>query len=136
MRAIETPGHTQGHLCLWFEESKILLSGDMVFAMGCGRPFEGSAKDLYESFQKLAFLPDDAQVYCGHEYTLTNARFANEIVPENAAIQQRLAQVKIARSQGEITIPTNMGIERQTNPFLLAQSLEEFESFRAKRNQF
>ncbi|MEM8834092.1 MAG: hydroxyacylglutathione hydrolase [Pseudomonadota bacterium] len=136
MLAIETPGHTQGHLCYWFAQSKILLSGDMIFAMGCGRPMEGNAKDLYKSCHRLEFIPDDALIYCGHEYTLTNATFAHSVMPENQDIADRLEQVKALREQDSITIPTVMGLERVTNPFLLAQSQEKFEELRDKRNSF
>jgi hydroxyacylglutathione hydrolase len=134
--AIETPGHTQGHLCLSFEDDKVLFSGDMVFAMGCGRPFEGNAQDLFNSFKKLSHLPDETLIYCGHEYTQTNANFSLAIAPGDTAIQARMVEIKTLRAQGKPTIPTNMKLERETNLFMRAKTLEEFETLRNKRNNF
>ncbi|MEM7617903.1 MAG: hydroxyacylglutathione hydrolase [Pseudomonadota bacterium] len=135
-KAIETPGHTQGHLCLTFEQDNILFSGDMIFAMGCGRPFEGNAEDLFNSFQKLSHLSDETLIYCGHEYTQTNGNFSLSVEPENKAIQSRAAEVKELRAKGTPTIPTTMGLERKTNLFIRAKNLEEFKDLRNKRNNY
>jgi hydroxyacylglutathione hydrolase len=135
-QAIETPGHTDGHLSLWFEKDDILFSGDMIFAMGCGRPIEGTAAQLYESFQKLSFLGDDTKIYCGHEYTLKNAQFCASMAPDDNAVKERLKEVERLRAKGEITIPTTIQKERETNLFMQAGSLEEFQKLRDARNSF
>src|SRR5256885_7660676 len=96
-RVIEIPGHTLGHIALIFDEERIAFVGDTLFAMGCGRLFEGTAEQMHRSLQRLADLPDDTAVYCGHEYTLANARFATHAEPGNAAIADRLSQVKALR---------------------------------------
>jgi len=135
-KAIETSGHTQGHLCLSFEQDNILFAGDMVFAMGCGRPFEGDAQDLFHSFQKLSHLPDETIIYCGHEYTETNGNFSLSIEPKNKAIQQRMDEVRMIRAVNKPTIPTTMVKERQTNLFIQATTVEDFSILRDKRNKF
>lgn len=114
---IETPGHTAGHVCYFFPEAKLLFAADTLFAMGCGRLFEGSAEDMQRSFDRLAELPDDTAVYCGHEYTLANARFAVTVDPENEALRERLEKVEAQRQAGEMTLPTTIGLEKQTNPY-------------------
>ncbi len=135
-QAIETKGHTQGHLCLWFENEKILFSGDMIFALGCGRPMEGDAEDLFKSFQKISFLPDETIIYCGHEYTQTNAEFSLSINPNDDAILNRMADIKEKRAKNIPTIPTTMQLERKTNLFMRAKDLKEFQSLRDARNKF
>lgn len=132
-KAIETSGHTQGHLCLSFEQDNVLFSGDMVFAMGCGRPFEGNAEDLFNSFQKLNHLSDETLIYCGHEYTQTNGNFSLSVEPNDKVIQSRVAEVK---ATGTPTIPTTMRLERETNLFMRAQNIEEFQDLRNKRNNY
>lgn len=119
-RVIETPGHTSGHIVYHFADARLLFAGDTLFAMGCGRAFEAPAQTLYASLRKLADLPDDTQVYCGHEYTLSNGRFALTVDPHNKALQARMAEVEKLRDQGLPTLPTTMGAERATNPFLRA----------------
>jgi hydroxyacylglutathione hydrolase len=118
VRVIETPGHTAGHICYHFPEDKILFAADTLFALGCGRLFERTASDMWHSMQKLAVLPDETAIYFGHEYTLSNARFAISIDPENEALQRRVAQIEALRAEGGFTIPTMMGLEKETNPFL------------------
>lgn len=120
VRVIETPGHTAGHVCYHFSEDKILFSADTLFALGCGRLFERPAADMWHSLQKLAVLPDETAIYFGHEYTLSNARFALTIDPDNEALQRRAAQIEEMRAEGRFTIPTMMGLEKETNPFLRA----------------
>ena len=135
-KAIETKGHTQGHLCLWFEGENILFSGDMIFAMGCGRPFEGDAHDLYESFQKLSFLPDETVIYFGHEYTQTNGHFSLSIAPTDTAILSRMESINRLRRHNKPTIPTTMKIERETNLFMRAKNPAAFKTLRDNRNNF
>ncbi len=114
----ETPGHTSGHISFWFSDSNALFSADTLFSLGCGRLFEGSPAEMWNSLQKYAPLPDEALVYCGHEYTQSNARFALSVDPDNAALQARAKEVDEQRAAGEPTIPTTLGQERATNPFL------------------
>lgn len=136
VQVIETPGHTSGHICFYFPESKILLSGDTLFSMGCGRLFEGSAEDMYTSLQKLKSLPGDTRIYCGHEYTLTNAQFCRHAAPDNQAIANKLKEVKKIRDNGAPTIPSFMEEEMKTNVFLMARSVEEFASLRRQKDNF
>lgn len=115
---LETPGHTAGHICFHFPDDKLLFAADTLFAMGCGRLFERSAADMWHSLQKLAVLPDETAVYFGHEYTLSNARFALSVDPGNVRLQARAREVEQLRANGRYTIPTTIGIEKETNPFL------------------
>jgi hydroxyacylglutathione hydrolase len=117
---IETPGHTSGHVVYFFPQEKLLFAGDTLFAMGCGRAFEKPAQVLHDSVMKLAALPGDTQVYCGHEYTLSNARFALKVDPENETLKQRVAQVEAMRAADEATLPTTIAVEKETNPFFRA----------------
>ncbi len=117
-KVIEVPGHTLGHVAYWFEEDGVLFAGDTLFAMGCGRAFEASPEVLYRSVMKLAALPPETQIYCGHEYTLANARFARKVDPDNEALRKREAEVAALRAEGRFTLPTRMDLERATNPFL------------------
>lgn len=117
---IATPGHTAGHICYHLPDSKILFAADTLFALGCGRLFERPAADMWHSLQKLAVLPDETAVYFGHEYTLSNARFALTIDPENERLKSRAAEIEALRAEGRYTIPTTIGLEKETNPFLRA----------------
>jgi hydroxyacylglutathione hydrolase len=119
---LEVPGHTSGHVAYWFEEEDIVFAGDTLFAMGCGRGFEEPPVVLYESLMRLAALPGETQVYCGHEYTLTNARFALTVDPANAILNERAAEVSRLREAGQFTLPTTIAIELATNPFLRAEN--------------
>jgi hydroxyacylglutathione hydrolase len=121
---MEIPGHTIGHIAYWFENEHLLFTGDTLFAMGCGGLFEGTPEMMWESLTKLAALPDDTRIYCGHEYTQNNGRFALSIEPHNAALQARMEEVLHLRAKGEPTIPTTIALERATNPFLRAQAAE------------
>ncbi|MCI0430785.1 MAG: hydroxyacylglutathione hydrolase [Rhodospirillales bacterium] len=114
------PGHTKGHMAFWFPESEALFCGDTLFTLGCGRLFEGTPREMWTSLSKLRALPDEARVYCGHEYTENNARFACAIDPGNAALAKRAEQVRAARAEGRPTVPERMAEERRTNPFLRA----------------
>lgn len=116
---IEVPGHTLGHIAYWFESDGILFAGDTLFAMGCGRAFEAPPEVLYRSLMKLKALPA-TQIYCGHEYTLANARFALSVDPDNEALEKRADEVAALRAAGKFALPTRMDLERATNPFLRA----------------
>lgn len=122
VRVLEVPAHTRGAIA--YVIGKAVFTGDTMFAMGCGRLFEGSAEMMLQSLSKIAALPDDTAVYFGHEYTLTNARFAITLEPGNVALQQRLTDVEAVRNNKVPTAPSNIGIEKQTNPFLRTQSAE------------
>lgn len=114
------PGHTRGHIAFWFPESKALFCGDTLFAIGCGRTFEGTAAEMWTSLGKLRALPPETRVYCGHEYTQANARFALTVEPENAKLRARASAVDGMRAKGLPTIPSTIGEERETNPFFRA----------------
>ena len=114
------PGHTRGHIAYWFEESAALFCGDTLFALGCGRLFEGTPQQMWSSLSKFRKLPEDTRVYCAHEYTQANARFAVSVEPENQALQARSRAIDAARAQDRPTVPSTLGEELATNPFLRA----------------
>ncbi len=114
----DTPGHTAGHISYWFEGSNALFCADTLFSLGCGRLFEGTAEQMWNSMSKFLPLPDETRVYCGHEYTLSNAEFAVTVDPDNEALAARAAEVRRLREAGTPTIPSTLGVERATNPFL------------------
>jgi hydroxyacylglutathione hydrolase len=117
-RVIDTPGHTLGHISYWLEADKLAFVGDTLFSIGCGRVLEGTAEMMWGSLTKLRALPDDTQVYCGHEYTASNVKFALTIEPDNAALKARAEEVTRLRQQGRPTLPTTIGAEKVANPFL------------------
>ena len=133
---METPGHTNGHICLWFKQSKILFSGDTLFAMGCGRLFEGTADDIFPSFVRFNQMPDETTIYCGHEYTLENARFCLSIEPENDDLIERMKEVEGLYNNEIPTIPTTIGLERKTNVFMRAKDVAEFKKYRTLKDRF
>jgi hydroxyacylglutathione hydrolase len=135
-RVIEVPGHTLDHIALIFDEERVAFVGDTLFAMGCGRLFEGTPEQMYRSLKRLTALPEDARLYCAHEYTLSNARFAAHAVPDDLAIGARLNQVKALRDAGRITLPTTVAQERETNPFVRATDVQEFARLRAAKDSF
>lgn len=114
------PGHTRGHIAYWFAAAKALFCGDTLFALGCGRLFEGTPQQMWNSLSKLRRLPDDTRVYCAHEYTQSNARFALTVDPDNDALRTRAKVVDSVRAAGRPTVPSTLGEERATNPFLRA----------------
>lgn len=118
MEVIETPGHTAGHICYYFPKSGLAFTADTLFALGCGRLFERPAPVMFESLKKLVALPAATVVYCGHEYTLANARFALTIDPTNSALKERAAKIEEMRASDKPTLPTTIGEELATNPFL------------------
>jgi hydroxyacylglutathione hydrolase len=123
-RVLEIPAHTRAHIAFWFEQDAAVFTGDTLFAMGCGRLFEGDPPTMWRSLSKLVQLPDNTRVYCGHEYTEANGRFALTVEPGNPDLVKRMAEVRSSRAQGLPTLPSNIGIEKKTNPFLRARSPE------------
>jgi len=123
-KIFEIPAHTRGHIAFWFEGDSCVFTGDTLFAMGCGRLFEGDPPTMWSSLSKLMKLPDGTQVYCGHEYTEANGRFALTVEPNNPDLNTRMAEVRATRAQGRPTLPSNMGLEKKTNPFLRPHSQE------------
>lgn len=135
-RVIEVPGHTSGHIALIFDQQGVAFVGDTLFAMGCGRLFEGTPEQMYRSLQRLVDLPEETRLYCAHEYTLSNARFAAYAEPRNLAIADRLKATKQLRDEGEITVPTTVAQERETNPFVRATDVGEFARLRKEKDSF
>lgn len=131
-----TPGHCADHLSYYFADEDILFSGDTLFAMGCGRVFDSTAAQLYAALGRMAALPPHTRVYCGHEYTLSNAKFCAHIEPENAAIAARLAKIEALRAKGDFTVPTTIGEELATNVFMRAKDAAEFAARREGKNNF
>jgi hydroxyacylglutathione hydrolase len=120
VEVFDTPGHTKGHIVFYFPKEKLLFAGDTMFALGCGRLFEDTPAAMWNSLKKLRALPDDVTVYCGHEYTLSNARFAVTVDPGNQALTARAAEIEAARKAGKPTVPFPLGLEKTTSPFLRA----------------
>ncbi len=134
VQILETPGHTTGHICFYFPDSGLLFSGDTLFLMGCGRLFEGTAEQMWESFQKISALPDETKIYCGHEYTVSNGTFGLNIEPKNEDIRARLAHVRMLREKGEPSIPATLAEEKATNVFLRAGSAARFAEIRTLKD--
>lgn len=118
LKVLDVPGHTLGHIAYFAPEQHWLFCGDTLFAGGCGRLFEGTPAQMLHSLDQLAALPDDTAVYCAHEYTLSNLRFAKEVEPGNQDLLERIKREQARREQGIPTVPTQIGLEKQTNPFL------------------
>lgn len=147
---IETPGHTLGHIAYWFHEDKVAFVGDTLFSIGCGRVIEGTPQQMWTSLKKLRDLPDDTEIYCGHEYTLSNIKFALTIEPNNSVLTAREAQAKRQVQEGSATIPVTIGDEKLANPFLRADradvaanvgmagkpAVDVFTEIRARKNKF
>jgi hydroxyacylglutathione hydrolase len=150
IEVIETPGHTAGHICYYLPQDKLLFAADTLFALGCGRLFERGPRDMWQSLLKLRKLPDDTVVYFGHEYTMSNAKFALTIDPQNVALRDRVKQIEATLAAGGHTAPTTIGVERATNPFLRADDVgirkhlgmegaedwEVFAEIRARKDKF
>lgn len=132
----DIPAHTAGHVAYYFENEGMIFVGDTMFAMGCGRLFEGTAEQMYANLRRIAALPSDVRIYCGHEYTLANARFAAHAEPDNSAIATRLGAVTKQRDAGSITLPTTVGEECETNPFVRATNEQEFARLRLAKDSF
>ncbi|MCH2037026.1 MAG: hydroxyacylglutathione hydrolase [Rickettsiales bacterium] len=118
VEVIHIPGHTRGHIAYHIHDYNLLFCGDTLFSMGCGRLFEGSAEEMYHSLERLQQLPDETLIYCAHEYTLSNGNFALTIDPDNEDLHERMDQIKGWLAKGGYTIPTQMKVEKLTNPFL------------------
>lgn len=124
VRVLDIPAHTRAHIAFVFEDDNAAFTGDTLFAMGCGRLFEGTPAMMWASLSKLAKLDASMRIYCGHEYTLNNGRFALTLEPESDDLRGRMLEVEKLRAEGAPTIPSTIGLERQTNPFLRPQSAE------------
>lgn len=135
-RVIDTPGHTRGQINFHFPDGAILLSGDTLFSLGCGRLTEGTAEEMFASLKKLAALPGETRVCCGHEYTESNARFAITVEPDNAALKARIEEVKRQRAAHQPSVPSTMESERAANPFLRAPDVASFASIRKRKDTF
>jgi hydroxyacylglutathione hydrolase len=149
-RVLETPGHTAGHISYWFDQEKLAFVGDTLFSIGCGRVIEGTPEMMWTSLKKLRDLPGDTRVYCGHEYTLANIKFAQTVEPHNAALKARATQAAKQIADGQWTIPTTIDEEKAANPFLRADvptvaaavglagkpAAEVFAEIRARKNKF
>jgi hydroxyacylglutathione hydrolase len=147
---IETPGHTLGHIAYWFHADKLAFVGDTLFSIGCGRVIEGTPAQMWQSLKKLRDLPDDTRIYCGHEYTAANIKFALTVDKDNAVLAARAAQVERLIAEGAPTIPVTIGDEKLANPFLRADAadlacdigmagkpaVEVFTEIRARKNKF
>lgn len=138
-RVLDVGGHTLGHIAYVFDADNVAFVGDALFALGCGRLFEGTPQQMWTSLQKLAALPDDATLYCAHEYTQSNARFALSVDPENSALRERSAEIDKLRAANMPTVPMTLSQEKATNPFLraplLLPSVEAWEAFADIRRQ-
>ena len=133
---IDTPGHTIGHITYYFADGGLLFCGDTMFSLGCGRLFEGTAEDMYESLQKFAGLPKETLVCAGHEYTQSNAKFALVADPENPALQVRAKEVDELRRHGKASLPVTLGSEMASNPFLRALDAASVKRLRAAKDHF
>jgi hydroxyacylglutathione hydrolase len=135
-RVIETPGHTRGHIAFYFPEAGALFCGDTLFSLGCGRLIEGTAKEMFGSLARLAALPPATMIYCGHEYTEANARFALAADPDNAALRDYAEKVRAWRAAGKPTVPSSLADELAANPFLRAKDAAGFADLRARKDRF
>ncbi|MEG3176317.1 hydroxyacylglutathione hydrolase [Sphingomonas sp. RB3P16] len=133
---IETPGHTAGHIVFYMADDAALFSGDTLFAMGCGRLFEGGPDQMYANMQRLKTLPPETIVYCAHEYTQSNGRYAAAAEPDNTAVGARMVEIDAKRAAGEPTVPTTIALELATNPFLRAESAAQLAERRAAKDVF
>ena len=133
---METPGHTSGHICLWLPKSAVLFSGDTLFAMGCGKTFEGTAEQLFNAFERFKSLSDETKIYCGHEYTQNNAEFCLSIEPDNPDLIKRIEDVANLRKKNRPTIPTTIELEKKTNVFMRAGNAAQFAQYRKLKDNF
>jgi len=133
---IDVPAHTAGHIAFHFAEEGEVFVGDTLFAMGCGRLFEGTAAQMFDNMRKLELLPGETRVYCAHEYTQSNGEYALVAEPDNQALKDRMDAVLAARAKGEATVPTTIALEQATNPFMRAESVEELAERRTAKDNF
>lgn len=149
-QVIETPGHTLGHIAYHFDQDNAVFVGDTLFSLGCGRVFEGTMEMMHLSLDKLANLPPQTRIYCGHEYTQANGKFALTVDPENDLLKERMRHVDMLRESGQFTLPTTIALERATNPFFRVEdpdikramgltqagAIEVFSHMRERKNNF
>lgn len=133
-QVLDVPAHTAGHIAFHFPTEQAAFVGDTLFAMGCGRLFEGTAEQMYSNMRKLEALGDETRIYCAHEYTQSNGRFALTVEPDNSALVSRMEKVNAMREAGEPTVPTTIALERATNPFMRAASVAELAARRAAKD--
>ncbi len=133
---LETPGHTRGHIAFFFPLGNVLLCGDTLFSVGCGRLLEGTAEEMFASLKKLSALPDETLVACGHEYTASNVQFALTVEPDNMALHGRALEVMQLRAAGQSTVPSMLAQERATNPFLRAPTAARLAEIRTAKDNF
>ncbi len=133
---LDVPAHTAGHIAYHFATERAAFVGDTLFAMGCGRLFEGDAAQMFSNMRKLEALGDDTVIYCAHEYTQSNGRYALSVEPGNAALTERMKTVDEMRARGEATVPTTIALERATNPFMRATSAQQLAERRAAKDSF
>lgn len=133
---MEVPAHTAGHIAYHIPSEEVVFVGDTLFAMGCGRLFEGTAAQMFRNMNRLGALPPETKAYCAHEYTQSNGRYALVAEPDNQALIDRMKAVDAARAHGEATVPTTIALERETNPFMRARSVEELAERRAAKDNF
>ena len=133
---LEVPAHTAGHIAYYLPGDATVFVGDTLFAMGCGRLFEGTAEQMFANMRRLAALPGETIVYCAHEYTQSNGRYALAAEPDNQALAERMAEVDAMRAQGLPTVPTTIALERATNPFMRSESVAQLAERRAAKDSF
>ncbi len=136
IHVIDTPGHTLGHIVFYLPKREAVFAGDTLFSMGCGRVFEGTMEQMFSSMDAMNALPDETMLYCGHEYTLSNAKFCLSIEPDNKILQSRADEVKTLHAADKPTLPVSLAIEKQTNVFLRAGSAERFAELRRMKDNF
>ena len=135
-KIIHVPGHTAGHICFHFFQEKLVFTGDTLFSLGCGRIFEGTYKEMFESLNKIKSLPEETKVYCGHEYTLSNLKFCIKYNPENQNLKKKAENIKKKIDNGLPTIPSTIKDELECNIFLRANDLESFSKLRDLKDNF
>ena len=135
-KIIHIPGHTSGHICFYFEKEKIAFTGDTLFSLGCGRIFEGTYEQMFESLNKLKKLPLDTKIYCGHEYTLKNSMFCKKHEENNKSLKKKIIEIEHKLKNNLPTIPSTIGEELACNIFLRAKNLEDFSKLRDLKDNF
>ncbi len=136
IEVIETPGHTTGHIIYYIPQASAAFVGDTLFKMGCGRLFEGSPQDMFDSLAKIAALPGETLLYCAHEYTLSNGRFALTVEPDNQDLITEITRAKALREQGKPTVPTQVKLEKAINPFMRAKTAQHLGDIRRAKDNF
>jgi len=135
-KIIHIPGHTTGHICFYFFNEKLLFSGDTLFSLGCGKIFEGTYKEMFDSLNKIKSLPEDINIYCGHEYTLQNSKFCIEHDPDNLDLQNKITKIKKKIENNIPTVPSTLKDEKECNVFLRAKDVETFSKLRDLKDNF